>query len=454
MINLGNFRNKVFYIVGLSLSGESIVKAMLQQQISCTVWDDNSKIRNDLANLDVVFTQPEDIDWNGIDYLLLSPGIPDYGDNTHRSAVLAKLNNVPIIADVDLLFCCDASAYFIGITGTNGKSTTTALTHYLLQKQSVITQLGGNIGIPIAELQSLPDDFGYILELSSYQLERCPHLNLNIAVLLNLSVDHLDRHITFDNYSKAKQNIFHHSHDCQHAVIGMDDEHCRAIYNQLRQSDKHKVYPVSGQKVLAVGVSCVNGTLYDNGDEICTVNSRLQGMHNYQNIAAAYAILKILNIGFNNKHLSQFKGLSHRQEFCATINNTTFINDSKATNVESCLTAIKAFGNKKNLHLIMGGVAKQDDIAQIAQYIDAIACIYLIGESCRKFADIFSKYNINYKMCFNIRDAVHEAYKYAIIAEQKNYVLLSPACASFDQYRNFNERGDDFKRIVAELASE
>ena len=452
MINLSKIKEKAFYVVGLSVSGEHIAQAMSEQNTTFFAWDDQEKVRQKLLHFQNKFVPPNKVNWENIDYLLLSPGI----SNDHIAAIAAKSYNVPIICDIDLLVINNITANFIGITGTNGKSTTSALIHHLLSRQKISSEIGGNIGIPVAKLNNLSSkNQHYVLELSSYQLERSVNLSTDIAVLLNLSTDHLDRHMTFTNYIDAKSNIFNHNHQCQDVVIGIDDPHCNNIYDQLKQSKSHHVLPISSVKILKNGISCVNGILYDFQQKIGSIKNNLYGDHNYQNIAAAYAVLKILNIEFKVKDLYRFKGLEHRQEICREIGNIKFINDSKATNTESCITAIKTFGNNKgNLYLIIGGVAKQDSIERIIYYSDFIRCIYLIGESSEVFASIFDKYNIEYKLCFDMKRAVHTAYKDCHNNNIDRCILLSPACASFDHYSNFNARGNDFKNIVNSILSE
>ncbi|HBN22004.1 MAG TPA: UDP-N-acetylmuramoyl-L-alanine--D-glutamate ligase [Holosporales bacterium] len=446
MISLNALSSKSYYVVGLARSGQATVKALRKAGAKVFVFDDS------VDPIEPDYITPEEINWSTLDGLILSPGIPHTFPRPHRTAELARAHNVPIVCDIDLLAQACPKALFVGITGTNGKSTTTALLHHLLPD----SHMGGNIGVPVLSLEADPEkaDELFLLELSSYQLERVPHLKCALAVWLNITPDHLDRHGDFQGYVEAKRKLFLPFGDPQTVIIGVDDETSFEVYESLKKDASKKVIPISVCKILQGGVSVVEGILYDQGQKIGSVLEAkgLLGIHNHQNIAAAYGVLKTLRESFSLNGVTCFKGLPHRQEYVACKENVTFINDSKATNITSTLRALSCY---KNVHLVLGGIAKESGLSSLEQEKDAVAHAYVFGQAASRFSQELTEKGIPYS-CFKTLEeaaqkAAHNAFQEAAHSTKSTTVLLSPACSSFDQFKDFEKRGETFKAIIHDL---
>jgi len=366
--------------------------------------------------------------------------------------------NIPIISDVNLFLQSisqDESAsrgtksrgtvpsgpIKIGITGTNGKSTTTALTGHLLSRHGKNMAVGGNIGTACLELPT--DSDYYVLELSSYQLEISDNACLNVAAWLNITPDHLDRHGNIENYVKAKQKIFQGA-GC--AVVCVDDEYSKKVYRELTIPNK-------------IGVSCIDpsadiyvkdGIIHD-GDHRVNIEKAeaLQGQHNYQNAAVAYGIAKAVGIIPLAEDFNTFGGLDHRQQIASKIGNLLFVNDSKATNAEASEHALKRFQGQR-IYWIAGGVPKSQGIVPLKGYFKTITHAFLIGQAQKDFAETLNG-GAPYTLCKDLDEAVLKAlemYKNQGDENTPSVVLLSPACASFDQFKNFEHRGAEFKKAA------
>lgn len=431
MIPVSNYKNQLVVVMGLGRTGLSSVQALQAGGANVIAWDDNVQNQTNIP-----LQPPEQIDWTQVAALILSPGI----SHLHPVALLAKQYQVPILCDIDLLAQSCPHTHYIGITGTNGKSTTTALLGHLLQ-----APVGGNIGKPVLELEA--HHHTYVLELSSYQLERCPHLHVNTAVWLNITPDHLERHGDLAGYVAAKKHIFTPFGQPQNIAISVDDAESFTVYQELIQDAAKNVIPVSLTRPLEHGIYVANGILIDQ-EPILNLKklTNLKGMHNWQNIAMAYAAVRLAGFHFDVEALYQFKGLPHRQEPCGIINDIEFINDSKATNIDSTLKALPYY---KNIHLILGGLPKADMLQGIEAFKDHIVFAYLIGQASDMFAKYLSSHGIPFQKCNILETAVQQAFSKA---QANHTILLSPACASFDQFKDFEQRGERFKELVQKLA--
>lgn len=452
MIVIPSYQNKTVVIVGLGRTGLSAAHALKASGANVMAWDDLEESRNQAQAQGITIDLLEHIHWDQVSALILSPGIPHLNPQPHPAANYARQHQIPILCDIDLLAQAYPQAKYIGITGTNGKSTTTSLIGHLLQAACVPSFVGGNIGTPVLELDPLPKDGRYILELSSYQLERSPHLNVDTVVWLNITPDHLERHGSLQDYVAAKAQIFKPKGEPQKIAIGIDDPESARIYEQLCQDASKEIVPVSITRELSHGVFVRQGALVDTyfskGDKIDFASlPRLKGLHNWQNVALAYAALHLESIPFREEALQSFKGMPHRQELCGLWKDIQFINDSKATNIDSTLKALSSY---EGIYLILGGLPKESMLDGIEAYKDRIQGAYLIGQAEGAFAEILDRWDIPYKQCAVLSTAVENSIADAQESTlPSKTILLSPACASFDQFKNFEERGKHFKDLVS-----
>jgi UDP-N-acetylmuramoylalanine--D-glutamate ligase len=355
------------------------------------------------------------------------------------------------------------NASYLGITGTNGKSTTTALIGHILELSGRRVATGGNLGIPALELEPLDEDGIYVLELSSYQLEITVSITFDVGVLLNVSADHIERHGGLDGYVAAKRIIFHRQTTPRCAVIGIDDEISRNIFEQLKAAGEQIVFPISGETRAAGGVYVHNGVLHDDtegrpgGQAVPAIDLRevptLPGVHNWQNAAAAYAACKAIGIEAPviAACLRSFPGLPHRQELIEIIDGIAWINDSKATNADAAAKALACYGN---IYWIAGGQAKEGGLAGIEANVGRIAHAFLIGEAAGDFAVMLGD-KVPATQSGELAAAVQQAQELARGEGREGaVVLLSPACASFDQFADFEARGEAFRALVEALPGE
>lgn len=427
---------KNFGVVGFGQTGQSIVRFLENFGANIFLFDD--KIINNSH-----YQDSENFDWEKLDFLVVSPGIHLWWD-IHPVVKQARKFMIPIINDLDL-FQQHIGGKIIAITGTNGKSTTTALIHHIFQKKFK-TEIGGNFGKPVLNL--LKNSDFYILELSSYQLESCNLLGFDTAILLNITPDHLTRHGGMEGYVAAKQKIFANPKENTTAIVGIDDDYCRHILEFVHYS---KVVKFSGKEVPENGIGWYENKLIDNRENqfrIVRENvPKLDGDHNRQNIAAAYAacVANGINSEIFKEGLATFSGLEHRQEFVKSINGVQYVNDSKATNADSVEQALKRF---ENVIWILGGRPKEDGIESLCPYFSKIKHAFLIGEAALKWHEFLNENHVANEVVFTLENAVKKSYE---IAREKDVVLLSPACASFDQFKSFEDRGNQFKKFVEEL---
>jgi len=458
MIGIASANGKTYAVMGLARSGLIAARALLKSGARVVAWDDNQERRHE-ANLfsvplaDLTQALPDDAT-----ALILSPGIPHTHPRPHPSALLAKAAGIPIIGDVELLVQACPTAHFLGITGTNGKSTTTALIGHILTTCAVPTGIGGNIGYPALALPALGPDGWYVLEMSSYQLELTPSIRFDVAALLNISPDHLGRHGGMAGYVASKRAIFSDGPGRQHAVVGVDDDHCRGIHDGLVSAGHWSVVPVTVTGAIEGGVQVTGeGRLIDATEDstlevldLTTVPS-LVGVHNWQNAAVAYAACVAVGLHPNAiaTAITSFPGLAHRQQPVAEISGVRFVNDSKATNAEAAARALACY---EDIYWIAGGQPKEGGLAGIEPYLPHIRRAFLIGEAMEVFAAWLEARGVSVSRCGVIGTAVARAYAQALVdGLPRACVLLSPACASFDQFRDFEHRGDAFVCVVRQF---
>ena len=453
MINVTAFRNESVAVMGLARSGLVAAEALMKGGAKVLAWDDNEARRTTAMSRGVTVADLGTADLKGVKALVLSPGIPSTFPKPHKIAARAQEAGIDIIGDIELLALSQRAARYAGITGTNGKSTTTALLGHILDQAGVSVAIGGNLGIPALSLESLNADGIYVLEMSSYQLELTKSLAFNVAILLNITPDHLDRHGGMDGYIAAKERIFAGDKPGKAAVVGIDDDICRGIAKKLADAGR-KVVPVSVLRGVTGGVYVADGKLIDAIDgtpkeiiDLATV-ARLPGTHNWQNAAAAFAAARCLGIDTAKivEGIKSFPGLAHRQELIATIAGVRYINDSKATNADATEKALACYDD---IYWIAGGVAKEGGIASLAPYFARIRHAFLIGEAAPAFAEtLFGK--VTFTRSGDLATALQQA---RAMAKPGGTVLLSPACASFDQFTDFEARGEAFRGLVEAIGT-
>jgi UDP-N-acetylmuramoylalanine--D-glutamate ligase len=443
-------------VLGLGRSGRSAARSLQESSARVWAWDDDPRQRMEAAAAGIPIVDLEICNWERIDRLVLSPGVPLTHPRPHRFVRRAKARGVPIVGDVELLVENQPARRIVGITGTNGKSTTTALIAQLLHRAGQGAQLGGNIGLPVLDLLPKPVEDIYVLELSSYQLELSEHLRCAVAVILNVSPDHLERHGSLAGYVRAKRRILRNQGASDWAVLGVDDDHGRDLHRELAARADRRLVPVAVGRPLERGVYVIEGQLYDaiEGPATPVIDLRpiasLRGAHNWQNAAAAYGAARALGLRREAiaAGLPHFQGLAHRLETVATIDGVQFVNDSKATNPDA---AARALSSLEDIYWIAGGRPKAGGLDAVLPWLDRVRHAYLIGEAAGAFAGALTD-RIPCTQSGDLATAVRQAAR-AAWADRRGapVVLLAPACASFDQFRDFEDRGDTFKALVAQL---
>lgn len=458
MITPSSLKNNNIAVIGLGKAGISTINALHRANAQIYAWDDNESSRNKLINLDNVHLQsPEKMPWEEISLLVMSPGIPLTHPKPHIAVELAKKYQCKIICDIELLYLTQNIAKFIGITGTNGKSTTTSLTGHILKSCGVKTEIGGNIGIPALDLETLNKDGVYVIEMSSYQLDLIDKTHFNISILLNITPDHLDRHGGLEGYIAAKCHIYDQQGKEDTAIICIDDSHTHKIYEEQKAKNKiGNIIPISIKEIIANGVTVKDGIIYDSlNGETAKHNlgfpEKLPGIHNSQNIAAAYAASRVMGLNSDDiiSATKSFSGLRHRIQIASEIDGIKFINDSKATNADAASNALRAYDE---IYWIAGGQAKEGGISSLKEFFPKIRHAFLIGQAENDFAKTLDGH-VEYTKCGTLKNAFEKSSKMALIEKRKNAVILfSPACASWDQWPNFEVRGDAFCAMAEELA--
>jgi UDP-N-acetylmuramoylalanine--D-glutamate ligase len=479
VITSSAFAHKHYAVLGLARSGRATVEALLASGARVTAWDDREEARNPLLPLGgggarsasegsdpsvgPADSSPKgerlevanflDSDLTRFDCIVVTPGLPL---NRHPIAQRAKAAGVEIIGDIELFARTRAELpphKVVGITGTNGKSTTTALVHHIFEQAGVPSLMGGNIGLPILAQDPLPKGGIYVLELSSYQIDLTQSLDCDVAVLLNITPDHLDRYADFGAYAKSKLRLFAMQSPGRPVLIGdpngPEDDLIGDYLDELHASGKN---PVEHQVLMDTlwdhGTAFANGALWIDGRRVAAQADwpALQGPHNAWNasIAATACRLVGLDLGAIIEGLQTFAGLPHRMERIAEKNAIAFVNDSKATNPTATAPALAAF---PAIRWILGGQAKTDNLDECASHFAHVRCAYVVGEAAELFERLL-KPHMPVKNCGELAEAVKQA---AADAEAGDTVLLSPACASFDQFSDFEARGDAFRAAVEAL---
>jgi UDP-N-acetylmuramoylalanine--D-glutamate ligase len=456
MIPVTTFKGKSVALFGLGGSGLATALALAAGGADVTAWDDNPASVENASAAGVKTGDLRALDWSALDALVLSPGVPLTHPKPHWSADLARAAGVEIVGDVEL-FVRERRAHapdcpFVAITGTNGKSTTTALIAHILKASGRDTQLGGNIGTAVLTLDPPKAGRFYVVECSSYQIDLAPTLNPSAGILLNLTPDHLDRHGSMQHYADVKERLVAASDT---AIVGVDDTFCTRIADRVERTGT-KVVRISKRNVLADGIFADGARLLltqgGTTREIADLSAiqTLRGSHNAQNAAAAVAACLAVGVSEDEIRagLASFPGLKHRMQPVGRRGGTLFVNDSKATNADAAAPALSSF---ERIYWIAGGLPKEGGIASLGGFFPKIAKAYLIGEAAPAFAATLGE-AVPFEIAGTLERAVADA---AADAEKDGSggiaVLLSPACASFDQYKNFEVRGDAFVKHVAAL---
>ena len=445
---------KPLAIFGLGQSGMATLEAALSAGIAVYAWDDNAdNVATAKAKGATVEPLTQEI-LTGCAYLLLAPGVPLTHPKPHEVVVAAKAVKLPVISDIELFHLAYPKARTIGITGTNGKSTTTALITHILKEAGEDVVMGGNIGEAVMGLKSPTEKTVYVLELSSYQLDLCDRFAPMISILINMSKDHLDRHGDMAGYQAAKARIFHHQGS---AVIGIDDIWSKEIAERVQAKGTRAVTFVSVKEKLAQGVYVdENGFLYDDGRKICDLKTcpNLVGAHNWQNAGVAYQALKEYGLAESAiiHGLQTYGGLAHRQFTVETMNDIRYINDSKATNDDAAAVALSAY---ETIYWLAGGKSKGGGYESCAAQLKHVRHAFLIGAAAEEMAAWLKTRGIPYTVAHTLEAALQLAHEMAQDEKIKGaVVMLSPACASFDQFKSFEHRGEVFESLVRAIAKQ
>jgi UDP-N-acetylmuramoylalanine--D-glutamate ligase len=449
------FAGKKVAVFGLGGSGLVSASALLAGGADVVGYDDNEQSVANANSAGIPTADLRTADWSRIAALVLAPGVPLTHPAPHWTVRLAQQASVPVIGDIEL-FCRERAhiapgAPFVAITGTNGKSTTTALVAHLAASAGMDVQMGGNIGTAILSLA--PPSVGrvHVIECSSYQIDLAPSLDPSVGILINLSEDHLDRHGTMEHYAAVKERLVAGVPRQATAVIGVDDEWCREIASRIELTGK-RVVRISVRRRLTDGLYVDRQRIMRGTVAIAELSGigSLRGLHNAQNAACATAAALALGIepAAIQAGLRSFPGLAHRMEEVGRLGHVLFVNDSKATNADSAAQALACFSD---IFWIAGGKPKTGGIESLRKFFPRIRKAYLIGEAADEFATTLNG-AVPHEIDGTLDKALAAAARDAEGApSQEPVVLLSPACASFDQYRNFELRGDAFRDLVRAL---
>lgn len=464
MIPVSTFSGKRVAIFGLGGSGISTAQALQEGGAEVLADDDNEASRERAARCGIPTASLRDADWSSFDALVLAPGVPLTHPQPHWSVALAREHAIETIGDIEL-FCRERRARcpdstFIAITGTNGKSTTTALIGHIFSQAGHDPQVGGNIGTAILDLAPPTDTSVHVVECSSYQIDLAPSLDPSVGIILNVTPDHIDRHGTLEHYAAVKERLVAAS---RVSIVGTDDSICSAIADRLEQSGSgapDKVIRISAEHPVGTGIYLKGADLVleepQAADRVVADLSgigALRGTHNGQNAAAAFAASHAA--GLPDKAivagLKSFPGLSHRMEVIGKIRHVLFVNDSKATNAEAAERSLASFDR---VYWLAGGRMKEGGITSLVQYGPKIAKAYLFGEAEKEFERTLMGH-CPVVVCGNLADAVKMSFEDATAdAAEEPVVLLAPACASFDQFPNFELRGEAFRGAFEALRAD
>jgi UDP-N-acetylmuramoylalanine--D-glutamate ligase len=459
MTPVHSFEGRKVALFGLGGSGMATARALLAGGASVVAWDDGESAKDKARAAGVSIANLADVDWREFATLVLAPGVPLTHPEPHWTVKKAQAAGVEVIGDIEL-FCRERRRIaphspFVAITGTNGKSTTTALTAHLLREAGRDVQLGGNIGVPILDLAPPSAERVHVIECSSFQIDLTPSIDPTVGALINLTPDHLDRHGTMENYAAIKERLVAGS---EIALVGVDDAPSRAIAERLKGHDQSHVVTISAEPSPMSDIYVERRKIYvryrDAIDVLADLSeaSALRGAHNGQNAAFACAVAQALDVStaMMQRGVNTFPGLAHRMEQVARIGRTLFVNDSKATNADATEKALLSFSD---IFWIVGGKAKEGGIEPLRPLFPRIAKAYLIGAASDAFAATL-KGQVEFERCGVLETAIKAAARDASLSQAKEpIVLLSPACASYDQFANFEARGDRFRALVQELVA-
>ncbi len=459
MIPVTSFAGRRVAVFGLGGSGLASCEALRAGGADVVACDDSADRMSAAAQVGFVTADLRHAAWETFAALVLTPGVPLTHPQPHWTVLLAQRAGVEVIGDVEL-FCRERrrhapNAPFVAITGTNGKSTTTALIAHLMREAGHDVQMGGNIGTAILSLEPPRAGRVHVIEMSSYQIDLCPSLDPSVGILLNVSEDHIDRHGSIDHYAAVKERLVAGVQPGGAAIVGVDDGWCRAVADRLDQAGK-PVVRVSVKQPLADGMYVEHDTIVRAAGGARTEIARiggigsLRGVHNAQNATCAAAAALALGVRGDvlQKGLRSFPGLAHRMEQTGRRGNVLFVNDSKGTNADATARALASFGD---IFWIAGGKPKSGGITSLAEFFPRIRKAYLIGAAAQEFAATLEG-KVPYEISETLEVAVPNAARDAEAAALSDaVVLLSPACASFDQFPNFEVRGVRFGELVRAL---
>lgn len=463
MIPIRGFDGDRVAVFGLGRTGLTAARALRAGGAIPVLWDENEKARATAAGEGFDVEDLATADWTTFAAFLLSPGVPLTHPKPHWTVEKAKAAGVEVLGDIELFARTVALAPLtkrprtVAITGTNGKSTTTALIGWVLKSAGRDARIGGNIGVGLLDLPDMRQGAVYVIEASSYQLDLTRTFRPDVAVLLNLSPDHLDRHGGMEGYVAAKRRIFANQGPGDTAVVGVDDAYGQQICTELMSAGKAAVRPISSGRAIGRGVYALGGVLYDStGDRTVEVADltrarSLPGKHNWQNAAAAYVVARALGVSSDDavEGLMSFPGLAHRMEEVGRVGKVRFINDSKATNADAARQALQAY---PKVYWIAGGRAKEGGIEELQDLFGHVVKAYLVGEAADAFAGTIGS-SAPWTISGDIVRAVADAHADAAATGEEAIVLLSPASASFDQFPDFEVRGEAFRAAVVSLTT-
>jgi UDP-N-acetylmuramoylalanine--D-glutamate ligase len=461
VIPVRGFEGKRVAVFGLGRTGLTAARALKAGGAEPVLWDEGPAARKVAADEGFELADLREADWSQFAALMLSPGVPLTHPQPHWTVEMARAAGVEILGDIEL-FARTVNAApdykrpkVVAITGTNGKSTTTALLGHMLTAAGRDARIGGNIGYGVLGLEDMHGGAVYVLEVSSYQLDLTSSLKADVSILLNISPDHLDRHGGMEGYVDAKRRVLLNQGKGDTAVIGVDDAWCQQICTEITAANRRTIRPVSAKRAMGRGVYALQGVLYDaTGERVIEVADLLRarslpGRHNWQNATAAYAAARALGLSVEDAAtgLVTFPGLAHRMETVGEISRIRFVNDSKATNADAARQAMSSY---PRFYWIAGGRAKAGGIDSLEDLFPRVAKAYLVGEAADAFAKTLDG-KAPYAMAGDIESATRAAFADARAAGEEAIVLLSPACASFDQFPDFEVRGDAFRAAVQGL---
>jgi UDP-N-acetylmuramoylalanine--D-glutamate ligase len=461
VIPVRGFEGKTVAVFGLGRTGLTAARALIAGGAKVALWDENAAAREKALTQGFELTDLSTADWTQFAALMQSPGVPLTHPTPHWTVDKAKAAGVEIVGDIEL-FARTVNAApehkrpkVVAITGTNGKSTTTALLGHILTAAGRDARVGGNIGWGVLGLEDMHGGAVYVLEVSSYQLDLTSSLKPDAAILLNISPDHLDRHGGMDGYVAAKRRVLLNQGKGDTAIIGVDDPWCQRICTEITAANRRTIWPISSGRAMGRGVYALQGVLYDaTGDRVIEVADLLRapglpGRHNWQNAAAAYAAARALGVSMEDAAagLITFPGLAHRMETVGQLGKIKFVNDSKATNADAARQAMSTY---PKFYWIAGGRQKEGGIDGLADLFGRVTKAYLVGEAAEAFGKTLDG-RAPHAAAGTIERAVQMAYADAKAAGGEAVILLSPACASFDQFPDFEVRGDAFRTAVHAL---